>query len=81
MSNGPTDFIYVTPTQFLERMERDGRPHDETYKDLLIRANAPDVPCEVCETLNAWKFAGTGMCFPCTTGESDASDDFELLPE
>lgn len=34
--------------------------------------------CIVCGE-DAWKFAGTGLCFPCTTGESDPSDDFELV--
>jgi hypothetical protein len=27
-----------------------------------------------------WKYGETGMCFTCTTGEADASDDIELLP-
>lgn len=25
-----------------------------------------------------WRYAGTGLCFTCTTGESDASGDYEL---
>ncbi len=25
-----------------------------------------------------WRFAGQGLCFTCTTGESDASEDYEL---
>jgi hypothetical protein len=34
--------------------------------------------CEVC-SLPVWRLVGTGMCFTCTTGEADASDDFELI--
>jgi hypothetical protein len=33
--------------------------------------------CETCG-LPIWRYAGMGMCFPCTTGEADASDDYEL---
>lgn len=25
-----------------------------------------------------WRITGLGMCFTCTTGESDASNDYEL---
>ena len=25
-----------------------------------------------------WRYAGTGLCFTCTTGEADASEDYEL---
>jgi hypothetical protein len=25
-----------------------------------------------------WRLAGCGMCFTCTTGESDSSEDYEL---
>lgn len=25
-----------------------------------------------------WRLAQTGLCFSCTTGESDSSDDYEL---
>jgi hypothetical protein len=32
-----------------------------------------------CGQEKIWKFGGCGMCFSCTTGEADASDDYELL--
>ena len=35
--------------------------------------------CEVCGE-PIWKYAGCGMCFSCTTGETDASEDYELKP-
>ncbi len=34
--------------------------------------------CEVCKEEIVWRFADCGMCFSCTTGEADASDDYEL---
>ena len=33
--------------------------------------------CGVCEQ-EAWRYADTGLCFTCTTGEADASEDYEL---
>lgn len=35
--------------------------------------------CFVCKIEKVWRFGGCGMCFSCTTGEADASDDYELL--
>ncbi len=67
----PTAFIYVTPEQMFEVSP------DRTlkeYQDLVKN----DGICEVCDA-PVWKLAGTGMCFPCTTGETDASSDYELL--
>jgi len=42
-------------------------------------ACVPDSMCLVCGVENAWRYAGMGLCFSCTTGESDASKDFELV--
>ena len=36
--------------------------------------------CEICNQ-PAWRFGTTGLCFTCTTGESDASSDYELIAE
>lgn len=36
-----------------------------------------DGECEVCGR-PVWRLVGLGMCFTCVTGESDASDDYEL---
>lgn len=38
-----------------------------------------DSLCEVCKVNPVWKFADTGMCFACTTGETNASKDYELI--
>ncbi|KKR14730.1 MAG: hypothetical protein UT43_C0017G0001 [Parcubacteria group bacterium GW2011_GWC1_39_29] len=37
--------------------------------------------CEVCNSFPIWKYGygnDTGLCFTCTTGETDASNDQEL---
>lgn len=34
--------------------------------------------CMVCGQ-PAWRMVDTDLCFSCTTGESDASDDYELI--
>ena len=34
--------------------------------------------CDVCGSQPVWKYGGTDMCFSCTTGQTDASDDYEL---
>ncbi len=38
-----------------------------------------DSTCENCSE-KAWKLANTGLCFSCTTGEADASEDYEIEP-
>lgn len=69
---GPTDFIYVTPEEAVK-------------KDLLNNGCSIDVFMELAKNnglcgcgQQEWRLAGTGMCFPCTTGERDASDDHEV---
>ncbi len=47
-----------------------------TRKELEKMAK-DDGECEVCGR-PVWRIVGLGMCFTCTTGESDASDDYEL---
>lgn len=84
MSGGPQDFVYITAEKAYELHKGDPAQGDMlptlTLKEWKKRA-AVDGLCDVCETLPVWRYAGTGMCFPCTTGESDASDDYELIQE
>ncbi len=52
-----------------------------TLKELEDAA-IDDSRCEVCER-PIWRYGHgneTGLCFTCTTGESDPSDDYELIP-
>lgn len=63
---------FITPEQAKER--GDSRSINE-----LRQLAQSDATCAVCDE-KAWKHGGTGLCFSCTTGESDASDDLELTP-
>ena len=70
---------YLTPE------EADGKTIDQSTgapilrEEIQVLANAPDSLCENCQVESVWKAAGTGLCFSCTTGEADASDDYELM--
>ena len=69
---------YLTPRQAMEKdmATEDGRREPLSfYEHLAVK----DALCEVCEVEHIWKLVDTGMCFACTTGESDASDDYELF--
>lgn len=48
-------------------------------KVLKELSSSIDELCMVCEREGIWRYAGTRMCFSCTTGEADASDDIELI--
>jgi len=73
MSKGPRAFTYITPEEYFKIQGRNG---SYTLKELREMAR-DDRRCEVCGQ-PVWKLGGVGMCFPCTTGESDASEDYEL---
>ena len=64
---------YITPEQ---AFKLDPKPH--TLEELQ-RLAEDDSMCQ-CEQEKVWKYAGCGLCFSCTTGEADASDDYELVP-
>ena len=69
---------YITPEkakQLDDTLEGGRRKPLSHYKHLSTK----NVICEICEVEKIWKFADTGMCFSCTTGETDASDDYELI--
>ena len=70
------NFCFITPEKMIKQYPDEAKKF-KRYKHL---ASLPDKLCEVCKQETAWKMAETGMCFSCTTGESDASDDYELIP-
>ena len=72
--NGPHDFIMITAEQAYE-LDKGLNNRPLAYLEKLARKNRL---CSVCGQL-AWRFADTGMCFTCTTGESDASNYYELI--
>jgi len=63
---------YLTPKQAHKKM-----PELGTLKEFQERAKY-NQECDVCGMRPAWRLTGLGMCFTCTTGESDAGEDFEL---
>ena len=80
MKNGPTDFSMVSADEYFDLCESDPRTAGHhTRKELHENARARG-SCENCGQ-PIWRLVNNGMCFTCTTGESDASDDYELIPE
>lgn len=67
---------YLTPEQAVEKHE--GLNNSHTLEDFRKMAKN-EAMCEICGHEKVWKMADTGMCFTCTTGEADASDDYELM--
>lgn len=66
----PLSFHYVTPEE--AKAFGDERSLTELKYLASLHQN-----CSACGS-PAWKYAGSGLCFSCTTGESDASNDYEL---
>ena len=67
--------IPITPEDL--HKEAQGMPgHDLKTLRRLARVRGK---CEVCGKNDIWRYGGTGMCFPCTTGETDGSHDYELI--
>jgi len=63
---------YITPEQAKEKGDK--RPLAELKKLAKMKPSK----CLSCEMEDEWKYAGCGLCFSCTTGEADASGDYEL---
>ena len=68
---------YLTPLEAKQIDESclNGRRKPIEYYEALAKI---DQICSVCEGEKVWRYADLGMCFSCTTGESDASDDYEI---
>jgi hypothetical protein len=63
---------YMTPEQLKAAGAAD------TLDRLKKLASRKPRTCLNCDELE-WVYGQTGLCFSCTTGESDASDDYEIL--
>jgi hypothetical protein len=65
----PTNFNYVTPEQAFELglVHSIERAREIAYDDAVCLCGQ-----------HVWRYGGSGMCFTCTTGESDASEDYEI---
>lgn len=62
---------YITPQQAKDR-------GDKRSLEKLTRLAKNSAECMNCDE-PVWNYADTGLCFSCTTGEADASDDYELI--
>ena len=62
---------YITPEE--AKAGGDSR----SLKTLRRLAAKPVRICCNCDE-EVWRYGGTDLCFSCTTGEADASEDFEL---
>lgn len=71
-------YITAARAAALAKEGGDKRPLAAITKEYERQA-ASAAKCEVCDQ-PVWRFGGLGMCFTCTTGESDPSEDFELEP-
>ncbi len=69
--SGPTDFAYVSPEKAKELNLIEGYSLQEYEK---LAGDKSTCQCGQ----QVWRYGRTDMCFPCTTGESDASDDYEI---
>lgn len=67
--------VMVTPQEAAELGLRDGNRNIRHYEALARNKKR----CCNCDN-PVWKLMDLGMCFPCTTGETDASGDYELMP-
>jgi hypothetical protein len=68
---------FITPEEAYEFDVINGI--EDTTVEMYEKRSKLNEPCQVCETEQAWNYHGCGMCFSCTTGESDASEDYELI--
>ena len=69
---------YLTPEEAKKQDDslEGGRRKPLQYYKELAKNNSM---CEVCGVNPVWKLVDTGTCFACTTGEADASNDYELI--
>lgn len=66
--------IPITPEEYFKIKD----PSDKRTLNELKKQARSNSRCELCGE-PVWKLGNTGLCFHCTTGESDDSDDYELV--
>lgn len=69
--------FYLTPEEAFKKHKELNDPPIHSLKDFETFAENYTM-CEICGSEHVWKMVDTGMCFTCTTGEADASEDSEL---
>jgi len=66
------NFIFITPEEYHRKY-----PKESTLEKLKKMQKRKAKVCQKCDELE-WKMAECGMCFTCTTGESNANEDYEI---
>jgi len=69
----------ITPEQAkkMDDATPNGRRKPLSYYERLTKNHSV---CENCDE-KVWRLVDTGLCFSCTTGQADASGDYELIEE
>ncbi len=70
-------FTYVTPKQYFDIQQASECKGMHTLKELIQMSKNRGM-CIVCGQ-PVWRLGDCDMCFSCTTGEADNSDDYELV--
>lgn len=72
-------FKLLTPEEAkaLDDGTKGGRRKPLSYYKRLAKNHSTCMNCDE----KVWRLVDTGLCFSCTTGEADASDDYELIEE
>lgn len=68
---------YITPEQ-AKQFHDELNPKNKLPLSYWIKRSKITAKCWVCGMEPVWKFGQGDMCFTCTTGEADCSDDYEL---
>jgi len=77
--NGPMDFTPITLEKAVEgHIKLNGGDPDKVRAgfEKQIRMKKNGAKCQCGQPI--WAFGGCDLCFSCTTGEADASDDYEF---
>lgn len=77
LPTAPYEPNYITAEEYWEKYHIKGDGFKNLEEVKRIAARKPRV-CDSCGMNAEWKLAQTGMCFVCTTGSVDASDDLEI---
>ncbi len=73
----PSFYSYITPEQ-AKALHDEANPKDKLPLSYWQKRARLRNKCAVCGG-PVWKWGQTDMCFTCTTGEADPSDDYELV--
>jgi hypothetical protein len=68
---------YITPDRAYGQYLKANNGKSPFSLEDLRRMSSDNSKCQCGEKV--WRMAGQGLCFSCTTGESDASEDYELV--